>query len=177
MASDSETPELPSRAKLRRAQRAQDDALWKIAEQLVGLREAIRARLDLDEALGEAADLAAGIPAGTGRRRQMRLVVQLLREGDSELVRRALNPGPGQHRPAAPSDRAAPGPADAQADSLIQGGDSALQAWMEAHPRSDRSQLRQWLRTLRTAAPDKPLGPAARKARKALLQYLQGLEG
>jgi ribosome-associated protein len=40
----------------------------------------------------------------------------------------------------------APDPAEVAADALLTGGDEALQAWMAAHPATDRQHLRSLLR-------------------------------
>lgn len=165
MAEDEDAPQLISRGKQRRAQQERDDELRRLAERLLAMRDAARERLPLDEDLAEALRVGHRIPAGTGHRRQMRLVVQLLREGNPAPIVAALSGA---------TARVSEDLAERTLQRLVEGGDSALQAWMQEHPGADRTRMRQWLRTLQRE--QEPPSPAQDKARRAALRYLQQLK-
>lgn len=171
-----EIEEAPSRGKLRRQQQDRDAALARLAQRLVAMSVQARRRLPLDDTLREEIALAAGIPNGTGLRRQIRRITQLLREGDAAAIERTLDPPPAS-RNAPPSE-----PADQWLERLLEEGDEALQALVDARPDADRGRVRQWLRSVAQAreAADKAVAeggprPPKDKTERTLRKYLKAL--
>jgi ribosome-associated protein len=150
----------PSRSQ----QRRDAAAVTELGKQLVEMSRAELDRLGLSEELRDAIKLCQGLKL-RARNRQKRLIGQLLRADDHEGIRARLDV---LHAPRR-EDVAREHAAEAWRSRLLEEGDAALQALVEAHPEADRQQLRALARTAR----QDPEAARTKRARRDLLRAIR----
>ncbi|MCA9570840.1 MAG: DUF615 domain-containing protein [Myxococcales bacterium] len=170
---DAEEPVVPSPYRPTRYEAAEDvrraDALL---EPLANARPAELDALDLPDALREALDALARIPARNhgAHKRQTGRVRGLLRDLDLDALEAALG--------AAATASAARDEALALLarwrDRMVDEGDEAVNAFVDLHPSADRQHLRV---LARNAGRHPPGSDAARKAGKALMAAVRAAAG
>lgn len=159
----------PSRTELKR----ESEDLQKLGVELLTLRDAGMARLDLPEKLRDALAEARKISNFEGKRRQMQFIGKLMRQLDPavlEQVRAALI----DQNSGAARDTLELHQSEKWRDDLI-AHEEAFARWVAAFPRSDSQQLRALIRQARKdAVPGKP-GEAVRqgKAYRELFQLVR----
>ena len=142
-------------------------ALQDLGEALVGLAPDRLAELDLPERLVDAIAVARGVRAHEGRRRQLQYVGKLMRDVDSEPIRRALAERAGQSAQA----RAQQLTLERWRTRLIE-DEGELTAFAEAHPGADLQALRALIRNARKEiAESKPP-----RAQRELFRMIRELE-
>jgi ribosome-associated protein len=131
----------PSRSEQRRV--ALD--VLALGERLASLPPAQLAKLPVPEALLPHIAEARRITSHVARKRQLGFLAKQMRREDPDAldaIRDALEAG-GE---AARKETALLHRAEAMRDSLLEGGDEALTAFLDTHPGADRQRLRQLLR-------------------------------
>lgn len=131
----------PSRSEQRRA--ALD--VLALGETLAALAPAQLARLPVPEALLPHIAETRRMASHGARKRQLGFLAKQMRREDPEAldaIRDALDAG-GE---AARKETALLHRAEAAREQLLEGGDEALSAFLDAHPAADRQRLRQLLR-------------------------------
>jgi len=139
--------------------RAQNQALEELALRLASMTVGERQRLPLDEYVLDEIELLARLGPKSARRRQLLRVQAHLRAADLDALEAALA-GAGQ-------DDAKLNALERWRSKLIDGGDDALTAFVDAHPSADRQRIRALIRQARKQ------GPAAKKAARSLFQVLK----
>lgn len=145
-----------------RAQRAVKRSLESMTEQLVSMSAGELAGLNLDDEIIEAVQDLARQGRKPSRARQHLRVQKLLRRFGSGRLQDLLE-GTAQN---AGNNR----PLERWRTRLIHGDDGDLQAFIDAHPTSDRQQLRALLRRARG------VDEASRKASRRLFQLMKQSE-
>ncbi|WP_069383824.1 ribosome biogenesis factor YjgA [Halomonas caseinilytica] len=133
--------ERPSKSQLKREMHA----LQALGERLIAMNEAERARFPLSDELLAAIEETGRIRAREARRRHMQYVGKLMRREDldgiravfDELDREQLQRDHAFHR------------LEKWRDRLIDEGDDAVEAFVDAFPDTDRQALRQLIRNAR----------------------------
>jgi len=121
-----------------------------------------------DQTLLEAIMLARKITARGGLRRQLQYIGKLMRNIDAAPIEEAMSRIDGKHH----EDNARFHRLEELRDRLLEQGDPAIEAVVNAYPDADRQQLRQWLRQHRTeVSQQKPLGSA-----RKIFRYLRDLD-
>jgi ribosome-associated protein len=161
-----------SRGDARRAERVKEDALARLASDLIELSAKKLAQLELHDELADAVTDAKSITSAPARNRQLRRVRILLRDLDWVNVRTRLDtlletgvvPGLGT------------APADPVSDSslawtlrLVGEGSTGVEAFVAEFPRADRTHLRQLVRAVQKAEGDRRL-----RAERTLTAALRG---
>jgi ribosomal 50S subunit-associated protein YjgA (DUF615 family) len=90
--------DLTSRTDRRKERLAEEEALMRLAELLVGLPEQALARLDLPEGVHDPVADARLVRSGAARNRALRLVRTALRDLEQTELRRLQNAGPEPRR-------------------------------------------------------------------------------
>ena len=156
--------DLRSRTDAKNEEKRREQALSRLAEQLVELSPGALEKLELPEEVRERVLEAHRITSATARKRQLRLVRRLLRAQDADDVLRrveALSRPTKRERPQDPGERAA-----AQwVARLLEEGDAALAELAASYPALERQRLRHLARRARSAAD----GRGKDAAEKALL--------
>jgi ribosome-associated protein len=161
----SEHDEGPSKSQLKR----DADALQKVGEELITLREDVLAGMDLPDPLAQAVHEARRIKSRGGLKRQRQYIGKLMRDIDSEAVIRQLDAIRHRHERGSIAFQKL----ERWRDRLVNDGADAVTAILDEHPALDAQHLNQLVRQARKeAADDKP--PAA--ARK-LFRYLREMIG
>ena len=141
------------------AKKASHD-LQDLGEAVVALPAERLKDLALDEGLMYAIEQFKKTKTHEGRRRQMQYIGKLMRRTDPEPMQEAVAAmNLGQAKDALTLHQAERWRAELLAD------DTALTAWMQAHPQTDLQQLRSLVRSARkdaTAVPEKRSGKAVR---------------
>lgn len=160
----------------------ESEEIQKLGEALLTLRADLFDRLQLPEKLVEALDELKRITNFEGRRRQSQYVGKLMRNlEDEELqaVREAIE----EQQKGSAREHQALHEIEKWRDDLI-ADDSALQRWVEAHPRTDTQQLRALVRQARKETPpdadavSKGLAPRHGRAYREIFQLVkQALQG
>jgi ribosome-associated protein len=161
-----------SRSDVRRAERVKEDALARLASDLIELSAKKLSQLELPEELAEAVTGAKTITSAPARNRQLRRVRILLRDAEWMSVRTRLDtlletgvvPGSG----AAPADPVA----DLSLSwtlRLVGEGTVGVEAFVTEFPRADRTHLRQLVRAVQKAEGDRRL-----RAERTLTAALRG---
>lgn len=161
-----------SRSDARRAERVKEDALSRLAADLMGVSAKKLAQLELHEDLVDAVSNAKAITSAPARTRQLRRVRILLRDLDWVKLRTQLDtlmetgvvPGLG----AAPADPVS----DASLTwtlRLVGEGHPGVEAFVTEFPRADRTHLRQLVRAVQKAEGDRRL-----RAERTLTAALRG---
>ncbi len=123
-------------------------------------------RLALPERVRDAVDVCQGLKARS-RGRQNRLIGQLLRAEDHESIRARFDSLRQQHRVVIQQEKQS----EKWLARLIEEGDSAVEALIEAHPGADRQRLRQLVRQARKTPQEKK----GQRARRELLRAIRTL--
>ncbi|OGT19873.1 MAG: hypothetical protein A2V90_02075 [Gammaproteobacteria bacterium RBG_16_57_12] len=143
------------------------DALQLLGVSLVKLSDAQLRTIPLPEALLEAVQLARGLKANEGYRRQLQYIGKLMRQLDPEPIRQALATQQGrQQQNAARLHRL-----EQWRNRLLSEGDTALAELLASHPAADHQQLRQ---LIRSAQQESATGKPPKSAR-LLFKYLREL--
>lgn len=137
-----EDDDLRSRTEERRARKAREDALARLARELVELAERKLEQLELDDETLDAIREARAIRSHIARNRQLRIVRSVLRDADWAAIRVRLD------------TLLAHGTLPAAADGaerewvvrLVGGGSGALEALLAEYPNGDRRHLRQLIK-------------------------------
>lgn len=146
-----EEDDLTSRSDKKRARRVREDALARLAKDLVALAPKKREKLELPGAVEEAVELAARMPNVKAAGRQLRVVRATLRDADWAKIQSQLETllrhgtvGGGS-----------PGEAEARrwVVRLLGEGSPALTELLDAHPSADRTHLRQLIKAAQSSAP------------------------
>lgn len=161
-----------SRSDARRAERVKEDALARLAADLMGLSAKKLERLELHEELVDAVRDAKAITSAPARNRQLRRVRILLRELDWVNLRTKLDalletgvvPGTGAAPPDPVSDSSL-----SWTLRLIGEGAPGVDAFVAEFPRADRTHLRQLVRAVQKAEGDRRL-----RAERTLTAALRG---
>lgn len=143
----------------RTAERDEARELDALALRLAGLTTGQRAALPLDQDLLAELQLLSDLSGQSAHRRQLLRVQGLLRAADLDTLQAAL----AGDTPEAARIRVL----ERLRQSLLDGSDDDLQAFVDRHPRADRQVLRGLIRQARGE------GPRARKASKKLFQRLK----
>jgi ribosome-associated protein len=142
-----------------------------LASRLIGLSPALLAQVPLDEPLRAAIREARSIRSNVARKRQLQFVAKLLRRGDPDPIRHALEAFGADARQLAGRQHRA----EAWRDHLVETGDSALsQLLLQRHDAAVQS-LRQHMRKARQEA-DAGRPPAAARALFRLLREMDEYE-
>ena len=171
---DEETGEFlsPSRSQ----QRREALAVFDLGEKLVALPDSQLAKLPMPEALVDLVRETRRITSPGAHKRQLQFLAKnMRRESDETLdaIRRALE----HDRADARRETAELHRFEALRESLIEGGDAALAAFIEEHPHADRQHLRQLARNAREERlHNKPLH-AYRELFRELKQIVAGEAG
>jgi len=141
------------------AKNLENEALSVLTHRLIDLPVGRRSRLPVGDELKDAITHLIDLGGQSATRRQMLRVKHLLRGEDHEAVEAFL---------AGDSDDSARGYSlERWQATLLEGGDDALQAFLDKYPSGDRQQLRNLLRQARGE------GPAAARAAKRLFQAMK----
>jgi len=149
-----ESEDLSSRSDVRRANRELEDALARLAKQLVELRPASLEKLELPEALLDVVRDTQLMRDPRARNRQMRLVRTGLRTTDWSLIA-ARTEALVKHG-AIPTSLAQENPAQAArapewVTRLVGGGNAAIEALVAEFPSADRTHLKNLVREVNKA--------------------------
>ncbi|KTG28505.1 hypothetical protein AWR38_13120 [Idiomarina sp. WRN-38] len=140
----------------------------KVGTDLVELSDAQLKSMPLDDELRDAVLLARKIRnKHEGYRRQLQFIGKLMRSRDIEPIEQALSDLRNAHQQETTKFHAVE---DAR-DSLLNGGDEALQSFIENYPQADRQKIRQLMRLAeQQKAQEKPP-----KAARELFVYLRSV--
>lgn len=139
--SRAEDDERPSKSRLKREMHV----LQSFGEQIIAMSPAERARFPLSDDLLAAVEETSRIRSHEGRRRHMQYIGKLMRREDldaiqevfDEVERETLRRDHAFHR------------LERWRDRLVEEGDAAVEAFIEAFPDVDRQSLRQLIRNAR----------------------------
>lgn len=140
--------------------------LKQLGEKLVNLTKINLTKVPLDEALKDAIELAQRLQK-EARRRQLQYIGKLLRNIDVTSIREALDKIENKHN----QQQAMLHKVERIRDELVEKGDTALTALLEAYPDTDRQQLRN---LVRMAQKERELNKPA-KAYREIYQILKAL--
>lgn len=133
--------EFSSKTQLKQA----SEELKKLGLELVSLTKGERQKMQLDDELESALELASKINRKKeGFRRQIQLIGKLLRQRDVAPIRLAID----KLRNAHTHNVKIFHELENTRDELVRKGDDGVQALMEQHPQLDRQKLRQLVRTV-----------------------------
>lgn len=160
-----------SRTDQRRANRVREDALLRLGRELFALGEKKLAELDLPEGVFDAVIGAQRMRSASARNRQLGRLRSLLRESEWTLI---------QRRVAALLEHGVQGETDDEltervaswALRLLGEGASGLEAFLEEHPRADRTHFRTLVRNV-VKSSDERRQRAERKLREAVASFLR----
>ncbi|MCB1587813.1 MAG: DUF615 domain-containing protein [Xanthomonadales bacterium] len=149
-------------SKSQRKREAQEVA--DLAEALVQAKPGVLAKVPVPDEIAADLALARKISSHIAKRRQILFLAKKMRQIDLEPIRAALEPDEQTHR----QQVAQMHYVERWRERLLNDGDAAVTAFIDAHPETDRQQLRQLLRqAAREQAAGKP--PAAARALYRLL--------
>ena len=162
--SDDHDPSRPSKTQLKE----QSHALQKLGLEVAELSAERLAATPIPEALRDAIMEFRRTKSHEGRRRQLQYVGKLMRNADEALLREAV----ASAKLGSAKDTLVLHDTERWRNDLI-ADDEALTLWMEAHPDTDRQQLRSLVRQARKDATG--LAPEARQPRsfRDLFQFLK----
>ncbi len=147
------------------AQKREMAAIRKLVEALVECSEGEWARMGLEAKLQEGLRLARGMKASGARNRQIKFLVRQLRQNGLEAARAWME---NRDRIRAEENRRFH-LLEQWRDRLVEEGDAALGDFLDAHPHTDRQQLRALIRAARKERESgKPAG-----AGKKLFRFLR----
>lgn len=166
--SDEQDPSRPSKTQLKE----QSHALQKLGQEVSELSAERLAATPIPEALRDAILELRRTKTHEGRRRQLQYVGKLMRNADEALLREAVAAA----KLGSAKDTLVLHDTERWRDDLIR-DDEALTAWMQAHPDTDRQQLRSLVRQARKDAAGQAAetGQPARQPRsfRDLFQFLK----
>ena len=149
------------------AKKREMTALQQLGTRLVQLPPAQLEQIPIDDArLSEAIQQARRISQRGGLRRQLQYIGKLMRDIDPAPIQAALAQLDGLNR----EQSARLHQLEQLRDALINEGDAALGAVLNAFPAADRQHLRQLVRGF------DPTGPRAREQGRKLFRYLRELQ-
>jgi len=138
----------------------------KLGLTLVGLTDANLAKVPMDEELEDAIQVARKInKKKDGYRRQLQFIGKLLRSRDLAPIEQALDKIQSRHA----ENNAHFHQLEKYRDSIVSGGDQAIQHLLNEHPHLERQTLRQFYRQIQKERANN----APPKAFRALFQYLK----
>lgn len=155
---EDESAELRSRSDVRRARREVEEALARLAKELVELRDGWLQQLELPEPVLDAVLDARAIRSAPARNRQLRLVRSALRDADWPLVRSRVD---ALHKHGRLPARLSPGSAAPQsrapewAARLLGEGQAGIEALLRVAPHGDRTHLRTLVANVHKAHADR----------------------
>lgn len=152
--------QIPSKSQ----QKREHHALQELAEALVSLSDGELEHIPLSDELREAVEEASGLKRGA-RQRQVRFIAKRLALENAEKVGAAL----GRVRHGSREDTARHHRIERWRERLLGEGNEALSAFLDAHPQTDRQQLRQLIRNARVEH-DRGRPPKAFRKLYALLR-------
>ncbi|HKJ95393.1 MAG TPA: ribosome biogenesis factor YjgA [Gammaproteobacteria bacterium] len=140
-------PELASQAPApSRTQRKREaEALQRLGERLVWLTPEALDGLEITPRLRDAVVEARRLTARGARQRQLRRIGRLMGEEDVTAIREALD----RHEPDSPAARRVQKAAEQWRTQLLEQGDSAVTAFIDAQPHADVQALRRLVRKTR----------------------------
>lgn len=167
---DPDTPDndAPETAPSKSAKKREMEALRKLGESLVPLGDRELEQMSLPEELLEAIQVARGIKARAGLKRQLQYIGKLLRGIDVAPVRAAMEARQQHGRLASQRFHEL----EELRDRLVEDGDKAIPEALDRFPAADRQRLRQLVRQCQK----KPTDKAAPKAARNLFRYLRELQ-
>lgn len=130
--------QLPSKSQ----QKREHHALQDLAEALAGLSAGELEQIPLSEELGDAVREASGLKRGA-RQRQVRYIAKRLGTEDANAVAEALE----RLRHGSREETARHHRIERWRERLLSEGQQALSEFLDAHPQTDRQQLRQLIRS------------------------------
>lgn len=133
-----EDQQLPSKSQ----QKREHLAVQTLAEGLAGLSSSELEHIPLSDELRDAVEEASGLKRGA-LQRQIRYIAKRLALEDAKAVREALE----RLRHGSREETARHHRIERWRDRLLEEGQEALSEFLDAHPRTDRQQLRQLIRT------------------------------
>jgi ribosome-associated protein len=159
--------DLTSRSDLRRARKAEEDALSRLARDLAALSARNLAALELDEGILDAVEHARALSSPPAVQRQLRVVRSALRAADWPVLRARVEQlrVHGTATLATPSDD---GLAQRWLVRLLGEGEGALSELVEAHPSADPKYLGQLVRSA--------LGSSAARRKRVEAKLTQNLK-
>ena len=164
---DFDAEERPSKSQRKR----EAHALKALGERLVELPENELATLGLPEELVQAVREARRINAREGRRRQLQYIGRLMRETETEVVRRHFEERDLRKRREDQRFHAL----EHWRERLIEEGDEALTALLDQYPGADRQRLRTLIRNAQRERGAESTQRAT-KASRQLFRYLRELD-
>lgn len=144
---------LRSRTDGRRAARTREEALERLAEDLVHSSRAQLAKLELDDELMDAVELGRTIKSPQARKRQIRAVRIALRGSDWWALRSALDRL--REHGTVTARNQEDGIETAWVVRLLGEGQRAIDELLAGHPNADRSRLRTLVRNTHKASADR----------------------
>jgi ribosome-associated protein len=159
--------DLTSRGDLRRARKAEEDALSRLARELTSLSARNLAALELDEGILDAVEHAKVMANPRALTRQLRVVRSALRDGDWSVIQARVNRLLVHGAPALTGSHD-DGGEHRWLVRLLGEGEQALSELLEAHPSADRKHLRQLVRNAR--------GQHGERKKRAEVKLAQSLE-
>jgi ribosome-associated protein len=142
-----------------------------LASELIGLSPALLAQVPLDEPVRAAIVEARRIRSNVARKRQLQFVAKLLRRGDPEPIRQAIDAFGADARQLSGRQHRA----EAWRDRLVGNGDTAIGELLRQRQDADAQHLRQLIRKAgQEAAAGKP--PAAARALFRVLREMDEVE-
>ncbi len=142
--------DLRSRTEERRARKTREDALARLARELVELADKKLEQLELPEDTLDAVRETRAIKSHIARNRQLRVVRSALRDADWPAVRVRLDSLVEHGTVLVASDA---GVERQWVVRLVGGGTHELEAFIAEHPHADRRHLRQLIRNAQADAP------------------------
>jgi ribosome-associated protein len=158
---------LYSRTEDKRLRERDEQALMDLARSLVDLSAKQLAKLRLPEEVLSVVEETRRLSHPAARHRSLRLVRAALRGDDADAIRQRLR--------VIMDPSLAPNDLERWRARLLQEGDAALSAFLEAYPAADRQQLRQLLRNVQKAT-DADRVSCARALSKALRAHLHAAD-
>lgn len=170
---NTEEAELSSRTDARRANRELENALARLAKDLVGLRSRFVSKLELPEPVLDSVTDAQALESPKARERQLRLVRSALRDTDWSLIRAQVD-AVTKHGSLPASLIRSSSSAESRAPEwvtrLLGEGTSGIEALVQAVPNADRTHLRNLVRQVRNATAER-----RKKAEERLTQAVESL--
>ena len=145
-----EDEDLRSRTEARRARKTREEALARLAGELVELTDRKLEQLELPDETLDAVREARAIKSHIARNRQLRVVRSALREADWPSIRVRLDSLLEHGTVPAGSDT---GVERQWVVRLVGGGTHELEAFLAEHPHADRRHLRQLIRNAQADSP------------------------
>lgn len=147
------------------SRKRQMEALQKLGENLVSLKEEELREFPLSNILLEAILAAKKIHQNSARRRQMQYIGKLMRSADAEAIEKKFSEELQKHQKSVDIFHQI----EKWRDRLIDEGDAVIEELLSLHPHLERNRIRQLLRNAHKEAVDGKRGKSAR----TLFKYLR----